>query len=134
MRHEKALTEALTAKGGKSATPPDFSGHWVNELKSSMDLRINGGSVSGTYTSKVSIGGGEISGPIIGYVVGDVIAFSVLWPAPTASITSWVGQIIAENGSQKLDTLWHLIVNVPNAQDPNSIWTTIHAGADIFHR
>ena len=75
-----------------------------------------------------------MSGPLIGYVTGDVIAFSVLWPGPITSITSWVGQIVVDKDVSTLDTLWHLIVNLPNAQDPNSIWTTIHAGADQFHR
>ena len=75
-----------------------------------------------------------VSGPIIGYVAGDVIAFSVLWPGTTPSITSWVGQLVTENGEQTLDTLWHLVVSVSDAQDPSSIWTTIHSGADSFKR
>jgi hypothetical protein len=135
MQHEKALACAL-GTSGKAITAANFSGHWVNELHSSMDLTIDGNSVSGTYTSDVSGNGngGPVSGPVIGYVAGDVIAFSVLWPGSTASITSWVGQIVTENSDQTLNTLWHLIVNVPNVEDPNSIWTTIHAGADIFHR
>jgi Avidin family len=135
MQHEKALGRAL-ATSGIAIAAANFSGHWVNELHSSMELTIDGNSVSGTYTSKVSSNenGGPVSGPVIGYVAGDVIAFSVLWPGSTASITSWVGQIVTENGDQTLNALWHLIVNVPNAEDPNSIWTTIHAGADIFRR
>ena len=99
-----------------------------------MELTISGTSVSGTYTSKVSSSNATISGPVIGFVSGDIIAFSVLWEGPTASITSWVGQIIKKDGQELLATLWHLIVNVPNAQDPDSTWTTIHAGADTFHR
>jgi hypothetical protein len=113
---------------------PNFSGRWVNELKSFMVLTIKRNSVSGKYTSLVSSSGKTVSGPVIGYVAGDVIAFSVLWPASLSSITSWVGQIVIDSGVQHLNTLWHLIVNVPDAQDPSSIWTTIHAGADIFHR
>ena len=134
MRHENALSHALATVAAKPpGPPPDFSGHWINELNSFMDLVIKGGSVSGRYTSKVSSKGGPVSGPVIGYVAGDVIAFSVLWPGATA-ITSWVGQLIRHKKGHRLDTLWHLIVNVPNAEDPDIIWTTIHAGADIFHR
>ena len=134
MRHENALSQRIGYRGRQTTRPsPDLSGHWINELNSFMDLVIKGGSVSGRYTSKVSSKGGPVSGPVIGYVAGDVIAFSVLWPGATA-ITSWVGQLIRHKKGHRLDTLWHLFVNVPNAEDPDSIWTTIHAGADIFHR
>jgi hypothetical protein len=136
MLHESALRQVLatTTKKGASA-PPEFSGHWVNELASYMDLSISGNAVSGTYTSIASGSGQQITGPVTGYVADDVIAFSVLWPSAAPSITSWVGQMTVEaDGTVKLQTLWHLIVDVPDAQDPNSIWTTIHAGADIFHR
>ncbi len=99
-----------------------------------MDLAINGASVSGKYTSAVSGEGGPVCGDIVGYVAGDVISFSVLWPGLVPSITSWVGQLVMKNGEDTLDTLWHLVVSVPDAEDPNSIWTTIHAGADSFKR
>jgi len=143
MKHETLLSrvlanpaagEALANAVSGTGAAPDFSGHWVNELHSSMDLTIHGTSVSGRYTSAVSGEGGTVSGPITGYLAGDVIAFSVLWPGTTPSITSWVGQLVTENGAQTLDTLWHLILSVPDAQDPNSIWTTIHSGADSFKR
>ena len=143
MKHETLLSRVLAnPSAGESfakamsgtGTAPDFSGYWVNELHSSMDLIIRGTSVSGKYTSAVSGEGGMVSGPIIGYVAGDVIAFSVLWPGTTPSITSWVGQLVTENGEQTLDTLWHLVVSVSDAQDPSSIWTTIHSGADSFKR
>ena len=143
MKHETLLSrvlanpsvgEALAKAVSGACSAPDFSGRWVNELHSSMELTVRGTSVSGKYTSAVSGEGGTVSGPIIGYVAGDVIAFSVLWPGATPSITSWVGQLVTENGEQTLDTLWHLIVNASDAQDPNSIWTTIHAGADSFKR
>jgi hypothetical protein len=99
-----------------------------------MDLVVAGNSVSGTYTSIVSSTGLPVTGPVIGYVSDDIIAFSVLWAGTVPSITSWVGQIVVKGGIEQLDTLWHLVVDVPDAQDPNSIWTTIHAGADNFHR
>lgn len=138
MKHETLLSRVLTNPAGGEALAravsgsglaPNFSGHWVNELHSSMDLTISGASVSGKYTSAVSGEGGPVCGDIIGYVASDVIAFSVLWPGPVPSITSWVGQLVMKNGEDVLDTLRHLVVSVPDAEDPNSIWTTIHAGA-----
>ena len=136
MSHEKLLAQVIAKNvPDLSGKARHFSGYFTNELKSSMDLTINGSDVSGTYTSIVSDTDATVTGPIIGYVVGDVIAFSVLWPASAASITSWVGQIVVDDkGVEQLDTPWHMIVNVPDAENPASIWTTIHAGADQFHR
>jgi Avidin family len=136
MTHEKLLKQ-LVAKKTRSdtGTSTDFSGHWINELRSSMDLTVTGSAVSGTYTSAVSGDGSVITGPVIGFVAGDVIAFSVLWPSNPGSITSWVGQLVLDSdGDEQLDTLWYLVVNVADAEDPASTWTTIHAGSDQFHR
>jgi hypothetical protein len=38
-------------------SPFDFSGHWVNELNSYMDLHINGNTVTGSYVSAVTEAG-----------------------------------------------------------------------------
>ena len=93
---------------------------------------VNGSALSGTYTSQVSGGGGSISGPITGYVTGDIVAFSVLWPTPAGSITSWIGQIVDEGGKPTLKTLWHLVINIPDANEPTGLWETMLAGSDTF--
>lgn len=67
-------------------------------------------------------------------ITGDIIAFSVSWPTKAGSITSWVGQIVDEGGGDKLKALWHLIVNIPDSDEPTGLWTTVYAGADEFHR
>lgn len=117
----------------------DFSGKWKNEYSSFMELQISGSDVRGTYTSLVSDTGSPISGSIIGYQAGSVISFTVLWPSNPARITAWVGQLVADERSQvnegeRLETLWQMIVNVADAQNPESLWTTIHAGSDHFRR
>jgi hypothetical protein len=117
----------------------DFSGKWKNEYGSVMELQISGSDVRGTYTSLVSDTGAPISGSIIGYQAGSVISFTVLWPSNPARITAWVGQLVTDershaNEGERLETLWQMIVNVADAQNPESLWTTIHAGSDHFRR
>lgn len=133
-RVEEAVFEALAPK-----RQVDFSGRWKNEFGSIMDIHVAGATVTGTYTSMVSSAGGAIRGPIIGTTTGDIISFTVLWPSEPAKITAWVGQLVVTAGSsssqtERLETLWQMIVNEPDAQDPDSLWTTIHAGADHFWR
>jgi|ERR1051326_5212042 hypothetical protein len=128
MKHEQAqrLVPAIPPR------PANFAGHWENELQSTMELRISGNAVTGTYTSNVSGGGGPIAGAIIGVVSGHIISFIVDWPTP--SITSWIGHLVKEDGVDVIETLWHLATPTENPDDPNELWASIYAGADRFHR
>jgi hypothetical protein len=133
MRHENALAAVLAnKKGAKPAvTSPNYSGLWQNEYLSTVNFVVNGPSVSGTYTSAVSGGGTPVSGPIVGCLSGDTIAFSVIWPTKQASITSWVGQAVTGPlGTPVLETLWYLVSDI--SEDPSQVWTSVYAGADIF--
>ncbi len=132
MKHESALSVVLAKKTAKPASaPPNFAGLWQNEYQSTASFVINGSNVSGTYTSAVSGGGGTVSGPIVGWVSGDTIAFSVLWPTADPSITSWVGQVITgPTGELILETLWHLVSDI--SENPNEVWNSVLAGADAF--
>ncbi len=117
----------------------NFGGKWQNEYGSFMELQINGSDVRGNYTSLVSDTGAPISGSIIGYHAGGVISFTVLWPSTPAKITAWVGQLVRDerkdaNGGERLETLWQMITSAPDARNPESVWTTIHAGSDHFKR
>jgi hypothetical protein len=138
MIHEKALAAILRIKRAKPAVSPrafaGFSGCWTNEYGSIADFTINGSNVTGTYTSTVSGTGNTISGPIVGQAAGDAIAFTVLWPTTAPSITSWVGQVIIDpnTNSETLETLWHLVMDI--SEDPNEVWESVFAGADVFTR
>lgn len=136
MRLEELISRVFGDLGGGAPHRPmrDFAGAWRNEYGSSMRLSVDGSAVSGSYTSAVSTTGDAITGPVTGFVAGDVISFTVLWPSRPAKITAWVGQIVEDERGERLETLWQMIVNVPDAQRPDSTWTTIHAGADHFHR
>jgi hypothetical protein len=141
MIHEKALAAIIRAIRAKSAKPAGsprafagFAGRWKNEYGSIADFTINGSNVTGTYTSTVSGTGNTISGPIVGQVAGDAIAFTVLWPTTAPSITSWVGQVIIDVNTKQetLETLWHLVMDI--SEDPNEVWESVFAGADVFSR
>jgi hypothetical protein len=102
-------------------------------MASFMDLTVNGSIVTGTYNSASSAAGGSVQGAVTGVTVGDLIALTVLW-TQSGSITSWTGQLIEEGGAPRLRTLWHLITNVPNEQEPGKFWMSTWAGADEFTR
>lgn len=117
--------------GARPMAPDQVSGRWTNEYGSVAELQVDGERVFGTYTSAVG-GAGALSGPIIGFVSGDIVAFSVLWPSHVRSITSWVGQVVEVNGATELRTLWHLVADIPDADEATGLWATVHSGADTF--
>jgi Avidin family len=121
-------TETLTPRSF------DFSGHWVNELGSYMDLKIDQTVVSGTYVSMVTENG---PGPspkfeVYGRATGDLINFAVNWGA---EITSWIGHgVVYAGGKSGILTLWQIVHTIADEEDPENQWKTVTAGADEFHR
>ena len=138
MHHERVLSRLLSAKSagtpGKVAGFGGFAGLWKNQYGSTADFTVNGSTVTGTYTSAVSSGGGSISGPVLGHATDDIICFSVLWPSKQGSITTWAGQVVDESGVEVLKTLWHLVINIDDASEPTGLWSATLAGADVFKR
>lgn len=115
-----------------AATGVDFSGRWINQYGSVMDITVADKEISGTYRSAVSGVGSSVSGPLRGHLNGDLIAFTVNWP--TAAITAWVGQLVIEGGADTVRTLWQMTTNIEEAQEPQGLWHSIFAGADRFTR
>jgi Avidin family len=113
--------------------PIDFSGQWKNELGSTMDLKISGPTVTGTYTTAVSSNNTAITKPLVGTVADDLISFAVNWGT---SITAWTGHGVLEKQGQnevlKILTLWQMVVAVPDETDPQQQWKTLYSGSDIF--
>lgn len=130
MLHEKALEQAESTQN--STGEPDFSGMWRNQMGSTMDLSVSGSDVAGHYTSASSSGGGPVAGTIKGFVAGDLISFLVLWPG--GSQTAWVGQMTGTVGQPMIRSLWQLVTNVPDADEPKELWTSTYLGADNFTR
>lgn len=128
MKHELALSKQVPL----TVADFDVSGIWKNQLGSKMTLTLQGKSIKGTYDSPVSSAGNPIVGQLVGWVNGDLVSFTVNWPS--AAITSWVGQIINDQGHDVIVTLWHLVTNIPDAQEPTGMWKSTFTGADRFHR
>lgn len=128
MSHDTILrrTESLTSDN------IDLSGSWQNEIGSTVEFRISGNKVEGTYTSAVSSRGGTITGDVLGHINGDLIAFTVNWP--TAAITAWVGQHVVENETDIIRTLWQMTTNIPDDDEPTGLWNSVYAGANDFIR
>ena len=131
MRHEQALSLATADENAPKTV--DFSGHWENQYTSTMDLVVEGKNVRGEYETASSIGGGRQRGELKGYVAGDLISFLVLWRG--GSMTAWVGQMVDDDTTNpKIKTLWHLVTEIPDPQEPLKFWQAVWAGADEFHR
>ena len=131
MRHEKALALAPGQGESRAARAAvDFTGTWKNELGSEMTIVQAGQALTGKYISPVSGGGGPVIGLLVGWADGQVISFTVNWPQP--SITAWVGHLVTEDGTEAIETLWHLATTMANPDDPTELWESVLAGADRF--
>ncbi|HYR21497.1 MAG TPA: avidin/streptavidin family protein [Chthoniobacterales bacterium] len=122
MLQERSLSRAKAGTG----TFVDFSGVWINELKSKMTISQKNDVLSGSYESAVSESGQKTTGTLQGYADGDLIAFIVHWKDFQA-ITAWVGQLDPKDPKQ-LNTLWQMTKQVA----PGEEWASINAGADYF--
>lgn len=122
MLQEKSLLRALSGTGAVV----DFTGTWINELKSKMMLVQKNNALRGSYESAKSASGHKTTGDLQGYVNGDLIAFVVRWHEFQA-ITSWVGQLDPTN-PKLLNTLWQMTKQVAAGEE----WASINAGADYF--
>jgi Avidin family len=128
-KQERALS--LAARGQPAAA--NFAGTWKNEYGSAMTLAVTGTMLSGIYTSEVSGANKKTQGTLTGYVNGDLIGLCVRWDR-SASITAWVGHLVVENGTDAIETLWHMTTKTSGAEDPNQLWQSVFAGSDRFTR
>lgn len=134
MRHEAALKLALANenKPGPESVAT-WVGHWKNQMNSHMDLTIAGSDVTGTYTSSKSLPSGDsVTGTLKGNVAKDLISLLVLWP--NGSMTAWTGQLVDDQAAPRIKTLWHLVTDIVDTEEPSMLWTSTFAGADEFTR
>jgi hypothetical protein len=90
------------------------------------------GKVTGRYQSAVSDNGGPTPWfDLAGTTCGDLMAFTVNWGT---EITSWIGHGVEIDQRPEILTLWQLVKNVPDIEDPETQWKTIMSGADSFNR
>lgn len=125
MRLEPALSRSTP-----ETEPLDLSGDWKNELSSKVHFDQDEGALTGHYWSYKNDGDKPIAeGPLVGWVSGKLIAFTVNWTG-FDSITAWVGQHIEDRDGPRLVTLWQMTKSVPDGSE----WEAINAGADTFWR
>lgn len=121
MAAESALSRVLAGSGGQV----DFTGTWTNELGSSVELRQEGSMLTGHYKSQKAAGPNPATGPLVGFVDGELITFTVHWDEYQA-ITSWTGRLEDEG----ITALWQMTSREPDGSE----WAGITAGADEFWR
>jgi hypothetical protein len=119
----------------KTGTPViDFSGIWVNELGSEMELTVNGGRVSGKYRSAVGEASLDERFELTGFVSGDRIAFCVNFGA-SGTLAAWTGLHSEDNGVEAIYALWHLPREIGAEEEAKEYrWSAILTGVNTFKR
>jgi hypothetical protein len=133
MRLESRIRKVAKLAASAKLSDYAFTGKWQNELGSVMDLDVVNGLVNGTYNSAVSATGAPVTGKIKGFAKADILALVVRWNIPAASMTSWVGQV-ERRGGDRIRTLWHLVQDVPDQDEPQELWASVLTGTDLFRR
>ena len=107
-------------------------GKWKNRLGSTMDLEVRSNRIRGTY--KTAVGAPEDSEgfPVLGVVNGDLLSFIVDWKEH-GSVTAWVGQHTTDkDGKERIETMWHLALNVAEPEEGQSLWGSVLTGQNTF--
>lgn len=109
-------------------------GTWRNERGSELVITsVTGGLLRGTFQSAVGRVDSSARFDLVGVVRGDVVGFSVDF-GPVGSVASWAGQVEERPGETRLVTQWHLVREVPDADEAQKLWSSTLSGADIFFR
>jgi Avidin family len=113
----------------------DVSGLWYNELNSTMELKVAGKSITGSYISAV----GDAAGPydLIGFLDDSdetpTIGWVVVWmnkKKMAHAVTSWCGQAHDGDGDPLIETMWLL----SSSTTEGSEWESTMIGHDTFRR
>lgn len=114
----------------------NFSGKWHNQHNSDMTLKVSAdGRITGKYRTGVGAPTPAEEFPLVGFVAGDLISFTVNF-GKYGSLTSWAGQHTKHKATQteEIVTQWYLAKNVPDKQEPKKLWACILSGCDTFRR
>jgi hypothetical protein len=129
-----ACAQAQTSAGSNEAEPVDFNGPWNNDMGSQAVFRVENGEVRGIYNTNVGEPDKSQSFPLIGFVEGDQITFTVNFKG-FGSMTAWTGQLTKNDGGEpNIRTLWHLTKDIEDASEKDDIWGSIRTGASDFTR
>jgi hypothetical protein len=114
-----------------------IEGSWYNELGSTMEIRQEGSTISGTYCTAVGDAEGTYS--LLGQINikpsqgGQAVAWCVVWTNTSGhsdSTTSWCGQYQTVEGIEEISTFWLLT----SEQLPANDWRATNIGQDTFSR
>jgi hypothetical protein len=134
MKESMSIEATFLASRSGASAKVDFSGHWMNQRGSCIELAIDDrGRVSGRFRTAVGVPSPEETFPLCGFVEGDLIAFSVSFGVHE-SVTAWAGQHTIVDGRERIETLWHLARNIPDEDEPRALWSAVLSGADTFER
>lgn len=117
------IEDAVRIGTSGSVNSTDVSGAWVNQLGSRVVFAASGSNLTGTFTNSET----GTSNALVGFVDGNLIAFSVLFPS--TGISSWVGEVENLGSTPTMTTLWQMTSGLPSDNEPDG---AIFAGSDTF--
>ena len=127
-----ACASACAQAQEETVSTNDFNGSWQNESGSLVTFTINEGEVHGTYQTNVGQPDKNQTFPLIGFVEGDQITFTVNFKG-YGSMTAWVGQMtLNEVGQPYIRTLWHLTRDKEDDKEKDDLWQSVITGASNF--
>lgn len=125
---------AVLLGGCETAQANDLDGLWINEAGSAVQISVaQDGSLSGYYQTELGQPDAESQFDLTGWAQGDVVAFSVNFTG-FGSITSWSGQLSADEKGEFIRTLWQHTRDIAEVDEAEDLWRSITAGAAMFRR
>lgn len=126
------FSKYLQRKPGEPAI--DFSGVWVNELGSEMELTVQEGRVSGTYRTAVGRASPTERFDLTGFATRDRIVFCVKFGG-YGTLGAWAGLHSEEKGVEEIYSLWHLPRDIQDDEEAKDYrWSAILTGVNTFKR
>jgi len=112
----------------------DFSGTWVNELGSEMEITVKDGRVSGKYKTAVGEASPTERFELTGFASVDRIVFCVNF-GPYGTLGAWTGLHDEDKGAEEIYSLWHLPREMQDDEETKEYrWSAILTGVNIFKR
>ena len=126
------FSKYLQPKPGEPAI--DFSGTWVNELGSEMELSVREDRVNGTYRTAVGRASPTERFEVTGFTSGDRIVFCVKFGA-YGTLGAWAGLHSGDKGVEEIYSLWHLPRDIQDDEEAKDYrWSAILTGVNTFKR
>jgi len=112
----------------------DFSGIWVNELGSEVELNVQEDRVSGNYRTAVGRASPTERFDLTGFATRDRIVFCVKFGS-YGTLGAWTGLHSEEKGVEEIYSLWHLPRDIQDDEEAKDYrWSAILTGVNTFKR